>query len=258
MTSTKSQPTITVRAAIVDDSAICGKICYEAFLQINSAHGFPSDLPGREAAAGVIAMMFSHPGFSCVVAEADGCIVGSNCLDERSVIAGVGPITINPGAQNLGVGRALMRAVLDRATQRQSAGVRLVQAAWHSRSLSLYSSLGFDVREPLSCLQGRTAERSIPSCHVRPAELDDLNACNSLARQVHGFDRGAELAEAIERNTALVVERGGRITGYTTALAFFGHSTAETNLDLQALISSAESFGGAGILVPSRNNALLR
>jgi len=41
-------------------------------------------------------------------------------------------------------------------------------------------------------------------------------------------------------------------------LAFFGHATAETNEDMQSLIASAASFGGPGILVPSRNSALLR
>jgi hypothetical protein len=41
-------------------------------------------------------------------------------------------------------------------------------------------------------------------------------------------------------------------------VAFFGHATAETNADLQALIASAESFGGPGILVPTRNGALFR
>ncbi|GAC1355660.1 MAG: hypothetical protein NVSMB3_01070 [Acidobacteriaceae bacterium] len=54
------------------------------------------------------------------------------------------------------------------------------------------------------------------------------------------------------------MERDGRLTGYTTALAFFGHTTAATNLDLQALIASVDSFGGPGILVPSRNNTLFR
>src|SRR5205814_5017580 len=73
-----------------------------------------------------------------------------------------------------------------------------------------------------------------------------------------GFDRGTELAQAIQQSTAKVVERAGRITGYATSLAFFSHATAETNVDLQALIGSAESFGGPGILVPSRNAALLR
>jgi hypothetical protein len=85
-----------------------------------------------------------------------------------------------------------------------------------------------------------------------------LDACNALSRRVHGFDRAAELAHAVRQNTASVVERGGRITGYATSLAFFGHATAETNPDLQALIASVDSFGGPGILVPSRNSALLR
>ena len=76
--------------------------------------------------------------------------------------------------------------------------------------------------------------------------------------RVHGFHRGRELADGIQQNSAVVVERGGRITGYASSLAFFGYATAETNMDLQALIASAESFGGPGILVPSRNTTVLR
>lgn len=256
--SSKSQPEVVVRLATPDDSSVCGQICYEAFSNINGAHNFPCDFPGPEQATNVLSMMFSNGGFYCVVAEIDGRIVGSNCLDERSIIAGVGPITVDPGAQNFGVGRKLMQAVMDRASARRAAGVRLVQAAFHNRSLSLYARLGFDVREPLSCLQGRCLERSIPGCAVRPAQGADLDACNALSTRVHGFDRGTELAEAMQQKTAKVVERGGRLTGYATALAFFGHATAESDLDMQALIASAESFGGSGILVPSRNSALLR
>jgi hypothetical protein len=136
--------------------------------------------------------------------------------------------------------------------------VRLVQAAFHNRSLSLYASLGFDVREPLACLQGRCRDQQVASCAVRAAQPADLEACNALSRKVHGFDRGVELSQAIQQNTARIVERAGRITGYASALAFFGHAVAETNLDLQALIASADSFGGPGILLPTRNNALFR
>jgi hypothetical protein len=39
--------------------------------------------------------------------------LGSNVLDKRSIIAGVGPITIDPGTQNLGIGRKLMQAVME-------------------------------------------------------------------------------------------------------------------------------------------------
>lgn len=256
--SRTTQPEVRVRTAKPEDAGACGQICFDAFSTINGAHGFPCDFPGPEVATAVISMMFASPDFYCVVAESDGRIVGSNVLDERSVIGGVGPITIDPDAQNLGVGRKLMQAVLDRAEERGVAGVRLVQAAFHNRSFSLYTALGFEVREPLCCMQGRTVERSVAGCAVRAAKKEDESACNALSLRVHGFERAVELAQAIERRTGLVVERGGRITGYTTELAFFGHATAETNVDLQALIASVESFGGAGILVPSRNNGLLR
>jgi predicted N-acetyltransferase YhbS len=254
----KTQPEVVIRGAKPEDAAACGAICYEAFATLSARHDFPCDLAGPEQATGLMSALFSAPGFYCVVAEVGGRIVGSNCLDERAMIAGIGPITVNSGAQNAGVGRKLMRVVMDRAKEKCPAGVRLVQAAYHNRSLSLYASLGFDVREPLSCIQGQPRQREIPGCTVRAAKINDLEACNELSRRVHGFDRGADLAHTIQEGTAKVVERAGRITGYASSLAFFGHATAETNEDLKALIASAESFGGSGILLPSRNNAVLQ
>ena len=256
--SARPQPELMIRRAGLEDAPVCGRICYDAFNTLNARHGFPCDFPGPDATTGVLSMMFSHPGFYCLVAEIGGRIVGSNCLDERSMIAGVGPITVDPESQNSGAGRKLMLAVMGRARERGSAGVRLVQAAFHNRSLSLYASLGFRVREPLSCMQGRTVQRGAPGCTVRAAKATDVEACNGVSGRVHGFDRGGELTDAINRGSALVVEREGRITGYASSLAFFGHATAETNLDLQALIASVESFGGSGILVPSRNSALFQ
>ena len=253
-----SQPEVVIRLATPADSSVCGQICYDAFSKLSARHGFPPDFPSPDFTIGIFSMLFSHPGFYCVVAESEGRIVGSNCLDERAIIAGIGPITVDSTTQNSGVGRKLMRAVMDRADQRCPAGMRLVQAAYHNRSFSLYASLGFDVREPLSCVQGHLSDRDVPGCTTRPAQPTDLDACNTLSRRIHGFDRGADLAHSIQQKTAVVVERDSRITGYASALAFSGHATAETNLDLQALISSADSFGGPGILVPSRNTALLR
>jgi len=249
---------VVIRSANPEDAPGCGQICYQAFCKISTEYNFPPDFRDASVAVDILSKMFSHAGFYCIVAEQDGRIVGSNCLDERSVIAGVGPITVDPAAQNGRVGWKLMEAVLARAAARKAPGVRLVQAAFHNRSLSLYAKLGFDAREPLSVMQGPALGKRIEGCSIRPARLSDLEECNRVCRAVHGHDRGGDLKEAIDRGSATVVERGGKITGYASVLAFFGHAVAETNLDLQALIASAESFGGPGILVPTRNAELFR
>jgi GNAT superfamily N-acetyltransferase len=251
-------PEIAIRPATPAEAAICGAICYRAFLHITTAHNFFPDFPTPEAATGTLSMMFAHPGFYCVVAESGGRIVGSNCLDERSTVAGVGPVSVDPSAQNEGAGRKLMDAVLQRARARNFAGVRLLQAAYHNRSLSLYTKLGFDVREPVSTMQGPAIQKSMPGYSVRPASAADLEDCNRVCERVHGHHRSGELADAIKQGTATVVEREGRITGCASSVAFFGHTVGETNGDVQALIASASEFGGPGILVPTRNAALFR
>ena len=251
-------PSITIRRAKPEDAPMCGRVCFDAFYKISTSHGFPCDFPSSEVAVGILSMMFSHPAFYCVVAESDGCLVGSNCLDERSVVAGLGPITVDPSIQDRGVGRKLMEAVLVRARERTFPGVRLLQSAFHNRSLALYSRLGFDAREPLSVMQGPPLRKRIEGCSVRPAQVSDIDDCKRLCMQVHGHDRAGELADAVKYGTAVVVERHERTTGYATVPAFFGHAVAETNLDLQALIASAEAFAGPGIIVPTRNSDLFR
>src|SRR5262249_2057733 len=134
--------------------------------------------------------------------------------------------------------------------------IRLVQAAYHRRSLALYLRLGFEVRELLACVQGPAIGRTSPGCSVRPGVTSDISECNRLCFRVHGHERGGELADAIGQGVARIVERNGRITGYATPIAFFGHAVAETNDDLQSLIGAAESFPGAGVLVPTRNGEL--
>ena len=107
--------TVKVRRAAPEDADVCGRICYEAFTTLHQQHQFSPDFPSAEVAIGLLHMLFSHPQFYCVVAEINGQIVGSNCMDERSVIGGIGPISIAPTAQNRSIGRLLMRAVMNRA-----------------------------------------------------------------------------------------------------------------------------------------------
>ena len=258
-TAVPTRAAVTIRRATPEDAPACGQICFDAFHKINTDHNFPPDVPDTCEGRGIVDHDCSRiPASIAWWPKSDGRIVGSNCLDERTAIAGVGPVTIDPKTQNRGVGRKLMEAVLDRARERNFAGVRLVQAAFHNRSLSLYTTLGFDVREPLSVFNGPAIRKTFEGFSVRAAQLSDLEACNEVALRVHGHHRGGELADAIGQRTATVVERYGRITGYASSVAFYGHAVAETNPDLQAIIAAADGFAGPGILVPSRNAELFR
>jgi GNAT superfamily N-acetyltransferase len=248
----------TLRAGRAEDAETCGSICYEAFKAIADQHNFPPDFPSSEVAGGLLTSLLSRGDIYSVVAEADGRVVGSNFLWENGAIAGVGPITIDPSAQNVAVGRRLMEDVLQRARERGIAGVRLVQATYHNRTLALYAKLGFDTREPLSTLQGEAIEQEVPGYAVRSATEEDLGACDELCLKVHGHERGPEFLEAVGQGTATVVEHDGRVTGYTTMIGFFGHTVGEGNEELKALISAAPAFPGPGFLLPTRNSEVLR
>src|SRR5262245_19086430 len=104
---------LTLREARTEDAEACGRICYDAFYKVNTDHNFPPEFPSVEVSIGLLAMMFAHPGFHGVVAEQNGRLVGSNVLDERSMIAGIGPISVAPTVQNGSIGRHLMARVLE-------------------------------------------------------------------------------------------------------------------------------------------------
>ena len=250
--------TVNMRSGLPTDADACGRVCYQAFAGIAARHNFPSDFPSVEVAIGAMNMLLAHPRFFSVVAEVDGRVVGSNFLDERCPIAGVGPITVDPDVQDRRIGRRLMDAVLDRAREQRYSGVRLLQAAYHGRSLALYATLGFQTREPIACMQGAPIGVSLAGYQVRRAEEADLQACDRVCTFVHGHHRSGEVLDAIGQGTARVVEHDGRITGYATDLAFFAHAVGETSHDLMALVGTASAFGGPGILVPLRNAALFR
>jgi predicted N-acetyltransferase YhbS len=253
-----STSTTTIRSATSADAEKCGRIFFDAFESIAARHGFPTEPGSPEFTRWKVASMLADEGFHGIVAERDGSVLGSLFIDERSPIVGIGPVTVDPGEQDAGIGRALMEHALQRSGERGAPGVRLVQTAYHYRSFALYASLGFVVREPLSVMQGQVPDAEPPAGHlVRPATPDDVEPASELCRHVHGHDRARELAGAVSDGTAVMVERGGEIAGYATGLGYGWHAVAEDNQSLISLLASAESYMGLGLLVPSRNAELL-
>jgi hypothetical protein len=196
------------------------------------------------------------------VAEIDGRIVGSNFLDERGAVRGVGPITVDPAVQGRDVGRELMQAVLDRGAD--AMGIRLLQDAFNTGSLSLYASLGLDVAEPVSLMSGRPRSSRVGGVEVRPLELADLGECQQLHRRVHGFARTAELEDALASPhfSPMVATREGRVVAYAATLTFFpaAHAVAKTQVDMAGLIAGAlaTTEEPGSFLLPTRQTELFR
>ena len=115
---------VTIRQAVSADTETCGRIIYDAFKTSLTATDFCPTFPMLETAIQRANFSIAHPSIFGVVAESDGQIIGSNFLDERDPIRGLGPVTVDPRVQIRGIGRRLMEAVLERG--RGAVGVRLV------------------------------------------------------------------------------------------------------------------------------------
>ena len=244
---------VTLRPVQPSDTEELARICFEAFGSIHDHHRFQRDFPALEAAVGLMSMWIPHPHVWGVVAEIDGKVVGSNFLDERDSIPGVGPITIDPEAQNAGVGRRLMEAVIERG--KDAPGIRLVQDGFHMRSLSLYTRLGFDVTASCIVMSGTPRGEPAGDVEVRPLTEDDLDECASLCTKVHGFARAGSLRDAIGGPfSPFAGVRDGRIVAYASTLNFWpmAHGVAENEEDMKALLlgGAAQVDEPIALLVP--------
>jgi predicted N-acetyltransferase YhbS len=254
-TSAAATDRVTLREAEPDDIDACARICFEAFGGIHDHHRFPRDFPTLEAATALMGTWIPHPRVWGVVAELDGRIVGSNFLDERDPIPGVGPITVDPNGQNSGVGRKLMEAVLERG--KSARGIRLVQDGFHMRSLSLYASLGFDVTASCVVVSGRPVGSADGEVEVRPLTEDDLEECEALCRKVHGFERTGALRDAMQAFAPFGALRDGRIVAYVSTVTFWpvAYGVAESDDDMKALLLGAAAAvqDQIAFLVPLRS-----
>jgi GNAT superfamily N-acetyltransferase len=251
---------LVIRDMTRDDKTECGRILFEAFLDIADRHSFPPDFKSLQEAIGLVE--YNQSRTYGVVAERDGRLLGSNFLAEADPVAAVGPISVDPTIQESGVGRALMQAVIERG--RNAHAVRLVQDAFNPTSMALYASLGFDVRDPLVLLEGvpKNAGRPADGIEVRRLASDDLEACAAVCRKIHGITRTGELRSGLRGFRGYVALREGRVTAYASTLNlwFAAHAAAESQSDMRALI-----LGAAGLeqeplsfLLPTRQAELFR
>ena len=251
---------VSIRPVGLSDADACADIIYRAFKSFAESHGFPPDFASVDAAKLLANTFIAHPSISGVVAESNGQVLGSNFLVKADAVYGVGPITVEPSAQGRGIGRKLMQAVL--ALGQDAIGIRLVQDAFNTRSISLYGSLGFDTKEPLMLMLGRPTSKPVAGFNVRALSAADLDTCSTLCESVHGITRKGEVRDALQTFMPLGVERGGLLTGYLTAPTFWlmNHGVARSDKDLRALMLGAAALCSEPLsfLLPIRQASFFR
>lgn len=129
-------------------------------------------------------------------------------------------------------------------------------------SVSLYASLGFEVKEPLLLMIGRPQSKPAFGIEVRPFKNDDLDRCAELCKRVYGFERDTELRDALRTLSPMVALRGGKLTGYALTLTKWprNYAVAETKEDMQALLLGAAAMNSEPLsfLLPVRQAKLFR
>lgn len=212
-----------------------GRICFEAFRQISESHGFTHDFPNAQVATNALSLIHGLPSKFQIAARVGARLAGSNFMILVDHVAGVGPITVAPEFQGMGIGRKLMKAALEYAAQNGFEQVRLMQDSYNTASLSLYASLGFAVREPIGSMTSPVAGAPDPA--VRRVQPADLPALNELCVRLYKISRRNELAGWLERDfVVLLHEARGRIDGYLMP-GKVGHGVAETKAVALTLLS---------------------
>ncbi len=245
---------VEVRKALPDDADACAEICFDAFGGVSDRRGFPPDFPSPAYTKAVISQLIADPEVHAVVAEASGRVVGSNFLDQRDPVYGIGPVSVDQDAQGTGAGRALMQAVIEQAADAPS--VRLLQDAHNPVSLSLYASLGFRIREPVAMMSGRPRSAPEGTLEVRGLAADDIDRCADLCEHLLGYPRAGALRQAMPFSP-FVGLIDGSVRAYASSLTMWAvaHGVAETEEDMRELILAAAAVDERplSMLVPLRS-----
>lgn len=245
-----------LRQPTASDVPELGRICYEAFKDISNRHGFPSDFASVEFGQQVVGMLVAQEQVYSVAAYNGDTPKGSNFISLWDEVAGIGPISVDIAAQGEGTGRRLMEDVIKTARNQGHEMIRLCQDSFNMQSLALYTSLGFDTKEPLAYLE--LATDTSPDPGFRPATASDLDAMDELCQSIYMVSRRGDMETFLGLGFPMFVLDRGHITGYLLGTAL-GHGVAETTDEMLALLGGyGAAFPGAKSLVPIRDGELYR
>lgn len=257
--------TVTIRHMLAEDIPRVGAVMVAAFNDVFRRHGYPEPFPSPAAGTSIARGYARLEPNECFTALQDGQIVGSGFIHLRGDTAGIGPITVDPGAQAQGAGRALMQTVIEAGGACHS--LRLVQDAFNMVSFPLYSTLGFETRGTIASLVGQHIQADAPGdVEIREWVAEDIEHLAALDTRLTGIVREQDMRFFHAQPPHITAFVQGKLVGYlcflrTEAGTFFGPAAATQPSVLRALILSAserEQGKALRMRFPTRHATLLR
>lgn len=152
----------------------------------------------------------------CVAVAADGRVIGTVLMTPYGSDSGtINMVIVDEAERGQGLGRRLMQQAMTLA------GDRRLQLVATEDGLPLYENLGFRRTGEILQHQGQLAQAVAQSHVVRGASAHDIPLIAALDAAAFGADRSRLLAHVASVGEFAVLERQGRLTGFS-ALRRFG------------------------------------
>ncbi|CAG1065064.1 hypothetical protein BAC1_00641 [uncultured bacterium] len=219
------------------------------------------------AEASVFYDIYSGLTSSSSVAAIDrksGRLIGACFYHPREHHVSLGIMSVHPDYFGMGIGKALVRHIVDFTEANGYKSLRLVGSAMNMDSLSLYNKAGFvPVKSYHDMVVQVPADASLPLVPgaemVRDAVPSDVDSMGALEMEVSGIRRLQDYLYAIENERGLfevkVIENGsGSLDGFMMsirhpALNMIGPGVARTEEACAALMrASFDRFRGEPVL----------
>jgi ribosomal protein S18 acetylase RimI-like enzyme len=156
----------------------------------------------------------------CIVAEADGRIVGSAFCHVWGKVGWTGPLEVLPTYQDHGIGRQLLKACESRLVERGCAVIGLETMCHLPKNLHFYLSSGYRLEQTTVILEKMLRPAVVNSDGVLEITMDNfehgLAAVSKLSNRINDdLDYSAEVGSIIRRGlgNVFLMERGEDILG---------------------------------------------
>jgi len=195
-----------IRTMRDEDRSEIAELIYISLNHWYQTHGRPAIFTTGPAGTEVFYDVYStlEPGCGIVAENTrTGRLMGSCFYHPRPFHVGLGIMNVHPNYFGMGVGRALLKFIIDFTDSNGYKALRLTQSAFNLDSYSLYTRAGFVSRHPFQDMYLSVPANGINVAaagadRVREATLDDVKNMADVEMNVSGITREQDYRYCIE------------------------------------------------------------